>query len=208
MANREMRVRLMQARDHEINWKQNNPVLYDGELAVVYGSGDDPTKARLKVGDGNTAYKDLPFIDNGGSSSETKIVISDIPQQLGVLIYNGSTQMPVWVNYDSDKLIMSGTTAAQDAGSYITLFYPASGYCWDDQSTGAKSVSWEIQPQPISLTTLPIAASMVYTGAPVSPVQDGYSNDLFTISGDMFGVDAGEYTVILTPTKNGVFQED
>lgn len=52
--------RLKHKRDTETNWEQNNLVLLDGEVIFV-----DTTAGALrsKVGDGKTAYTDLPFSD-------------------------------------------------------------------------------------------------------------------------------------------------
>lgn len=43
-------------RDTAENWTKNNPVLSEGEPGFVVGSN------RLKIGDGVTPWKDLPFM--------------------------------------------------------------------------------------------------------------------------------------------------
>lgn len=45
-------------RDTAENWNTNNPILCDGEFGVVTDSADENW---LKVGDGSTAWKQLPF---------------------------------------------------------------------------------------------------------------------------------------------------
>ena len=56
MAKKIIKARLKQRTDTQANWAANNPVLLDGELGLVT---DD--KNLYKVGDGATAWNDLPF---------------------------------------------------------------------------------------------------------------------------------------------------
>ena len=64
MAEREIKVKIQNARDVKSNWERNNPVLLDGEIGVVYDATDDPNQPRLKVGDGTTDYKNLPYFED------------------------------------------------------------------------------------------------------------------------------------------------
>lgn len=48
-------VRLCQRNDIESNWKLSNPILLVGEMAVSTDINN------FKVGDGKTAWKDLPY---------------------------------------------------------------------------------------------------------------------------------------------------
>ena len=54
-------VRMKNLRDTEANWTANNPVLLNGEVVLV-----DTTdgRVRTKIGDGATAYNNLPFGDD------------------------------------------------------------------------------------------------------------------------------------------------
>ena len=66
-------------------WQALNPVLLDGEVIIVAVEG----KLKLKVGDGVTAYNDLPFIDDDVRQAlETKVSASwsaeDADKVLGV----------------------------------------------------------------------------------------------------------------------------
>ena len=55
-----LNIELTSSRDTEANWKANNPVLPEGVWAVV----DMPNGyVRIKVGDGNTSFIDLPYTD-------------------------------------------------------------------------------------------------------------------------------------------------
>lgn len=56
MAKKIIKAHMKQRRDTKANWASVNPVLLDGELGIV---SDDPNL--YKVGDGATAWNDLPF---------------------------------------------------------------------------------------------------------------------------------------------------
>lgn len=49
-----MRARVMNKRDSKENWDTNDPVLLDGEIAIVDGK-------RMKIGNGMNKYSELPF---------------------------------------------------------------------------------------------------------------------------------------------------
>ena len=56
-----LNINLQHRRDTEYNWETSNPVLADGEIIVV----QTPTSGkRLKIGDGVSNYKNLPFSDS------------------------------------------------------------------------------------------------------------------------------------------------
>jgi hypothetical protein len=57
-------IELQHRRDEDTNWESINPTLKDGEIIIVYKDGDK----KLKIGDGKTPYKDLPFIDSALSA--------------------------------------------------------------------------------------------------------------------------------------------
>ena len=52
-------IRLKHKRDTATNWESKNPVLLDGEIVLV----DDNGTLRIKMGDGTTNYKLLPYFD-------------------------------------------------------------------------------------------------------------------------------------------------
>ena len=49
-----VRARVMNKRDSKENWDTNDPVLLDGEIAIVDGK-------RMKIGNGMNKYSELPF---------------------------------------------------------------------------------------------------------------------------------------------------
>lgn len=76
MTEKTIKVHMKQRRDTQANWAAVNPVLYDGELGFV---SDDPNL--YKIGDGETAWNDLPFRGFDGTISQetgsnTKAVMS------------------------------------------------------------------------------------------------------------------------------------
>lgn len=71
-------------------------------------------------------------------------VIQNVPSQSGTLTYDGTSQSPSWSNYNSNIMTIGGETSGTNAGTYTATFTPAVGYCWDDYSTGPKSVTWSI----------------------------------------------------------------
>ena len=64
MATNELDVRISLKRDSASNWSTKNPKLLDGELVVV----NDTAGPRLKVGDGNSNYSTIPFLDAAATS--------------------------------------------------------------------------------------------------------------------------------------------
>lgn len=81
-----------------------------------------------------------------------RVQISSVPSQSGSLTYTGSALTPAWSNYDSTKMTLGGTTTSTNAGTYSATFTPADDYCWSDNTTAAKIVSWTIGKATGSLT--------------------------------------------------------
>lgn len=67
----EIDARIQLKRDIQVNWDTSAYVALDGELIIYepdYNQQNNPngyTYARLKIGDGTTQIKNLPFIDSG-----------------------------------------------------------------------------------------------------------------------------------------------
>ena len=62
---KEIKTVIAMKRDTLENWILNDPMLHDGELAIVWISSEE---VRLKVGDGERSFLDLPYISFGASS--------------------------------------------------------------------------------------------------------------------------------------------
>ena len=49
--------RIQLRRDTSANWASSNPVLLEGELGIEL----DSSRNRIKIGDGSSAWNDLPY---------------------------------------------------------------------------------------------------------------------------------------------------
>lgn len=56
-----LNVRMRQRRDTQENWEKNNPILLNGEIALVDTVSGE---LRMKIGDGANRYSALPFNDD------------------------------------------------------------------------------------------------------------------------------------------------
>ena len=90
MANKIFNTRVKNKRDTEANWTSKNPVLLNGEIAIVDTTSGE---TRFKVGDGTKRYSQLPFqdaatlanyvkttrkINNKALSSDISLTASDV----------------------------------------------------------------------------------------------------------------------------------
>lgn len=71
--------------------------------------------------------------------------ISVVPSTSTVLTYTGTSLSPVWSDYNSEQLTISGTTSAINAGIYTATFTPTKKYKWADGTRGSKTVNWTIE---------------------------------------------------------------
>lgn len=60
MPNKTFNARVQMKRDTSANWTSNNPVLLNGEIAIV---DTDAGEVRFKVGNGTSTYTQLPYTD-------------------------------------------------------------------------------------------------------------------------------------------------
>lgn len=69
-----------------------------------------------------------------------------VPSTTSSFTYTGSSQSPVWTNYDAETLTIGGTYSAVNAGNYSATFTikQSNYYEWSDGTTTAKSVNWSI----------------------------------------------------------------
>lgn len=104
-------------------------------------------KSGFTWSDGTTATKTVTW-------TIKKAVIPVLPSQADKLIYNGSAQSPTWLNYDSNKLTLGGTTSRTNAGSSNATFTPTSNYTWWDGTTSSKTVSWSVSKADLPTPTL------------------------------------------------------
>lgn len=176
---------------------------YDSSKLTISGqtSGVDPGEyiavftptVNYKWADGTTGGKEAVW------TIENKR-ISAVPSQSGSLTYNGNSQSPTWINYDSEKMTVSGDTGT-DAGTYTATFTPKDGYMWNDGTSTSKTASWTINRQ--SINNYPSqSGTLNYTGSSQSPTWNYYDTSKMTISGSTSGTNAGTYTATFTPKSN------
>ena len=127
--------------------------------------------------------------------------IDAVPSQSGVLTFTGAEQAPVWNNYNTAALVMTGETTGTNAGTYTATFTPVEGYKWRDGTTDAKSVTWTIG-RAIIMGIPAQSGSLTYNGSAQSPVWSGHDAAKLTIGGTTSGTNAGSYNATFTPGAN------
>ncbi len=75
MANK-LNVRIVNKKDTEQNWNTNNPVLLDGEIALV----ETADGVRIKVGNGNDNFQALSYVDNAGDFIDRAEIATTMPE--------------------------------------------------------------------------------------------------------------------------------
>lgn len=81
-----------------------------------------------------------------------KAIINSVPQQDGILTYDGSIQTPNWLNYNENQLTISGDTSGTEIGKYNAVFTVKEGYRWSDTDDLVKTVQWEIIEKQVTIT--------------------------------------------------------
>jgi hypothetical protein len=72
----ELNVRIVNKKDTEQNWNTNNPVLLDGEIALV----ETADGVRIKVGNGNDSFQALSYVDNAGDFIDRAEIATTMPE--------------------------------------------------------------------------------------------------------------------------------
>ncbi len=67
--NQQFYSRIKWKKDSANNWEKNNPILLDGEIIIVVMNDNS---LKIKVGDGTSHYKNLPFEFEGASFTGNK----------------------------------------------------------------------------------------------------------------------------------------
>ena len=139
------------------------------------------------------------------------IYINELPSQFGTLTYNGTNQTATFQNYDSNKLTLSGTTNATNAGTYNVTFKPKDLYVWgSDNTQDAKNVQWKIEPlklpKPTASTT-----QFDYTGSTINLNVNNYNSTYINIANGSVtsATNAGNYSVTysLKSTSNTKWED-
>lgn len=149
----------------------------------------------------------ITYSEDGETVTKTLNVSAEIlsiivPTVSGSLVYDGSSQSPDWNGYDPDRMSITGTTSATDAGIYQAIFTLNNkiGTKWADGTTEDKTVSWSISKAVLAYPSQ--NGSLVYNGSSQSPVWNNYDPNKMTIGGVTSGVNAGSYSADFTPKPN------
>lgn len=202
-----------------VNYPQDY-VSADGVLSVV-DSGDYSVTFSV---DGNHCWTDGTF---SPYSIEWKIDKKKLryPHHNDTLVYNGSPQSPNWLYYNEKEIEISRDISGIDAGKYTSRFTPRSNYQWENGETYAVNVDWAIDKyhykypfqaednMPLNPYVIYGNKYLKYNGNEQTPTLwfgNIYNNNIetfnvslyFEVSGDVSAVNAGEYTMMLTPDKN------
>lgn len=91
------------------NWQSVNPILLKGELAVINDTSQPTPTCKIKCGDGQHNFNDLPFICGDGASSGLNILGRNKEYAVGDIAY--SPNLPSWAYLEC---ITAGTTGDTD----------------------------------------------------------------------------------------------
>lgn len=144
-----------------------------------------------------------------------------VPTVSGTLTYNGTSQSPVWIGYDTTKMTIGGQTAGVNAGAYTATFTLKTNYEWTDGTTAAKEIVWNIGKAVPVLTVSPTSveltsdsdtktSAVTYNGDGTLSAQSQSSEiATATISGTTVtikGVSTGDTTVTVNASAGANYQ--
>ena len=177
----------------------------------------------IRLGEYQYAFNFIPTDSNNYATYSDFITIIGVespyiefPTLNNIVEYTGSTTGPT-INYESNKLNISGTTQAVNVGRYEITFTPKNNYVWGDNCTGYAgtqnplTVSWELHTigysgeEYIFKPTLS-SSEYSYTGSNIYPVLENFDSTKMTLSGDYYATKVGTYTFTVKP-KRGYFWE-
>ena len=116
----EIKTRLRLRKDTLANWEQNDPVLLDGELAIVVTNSD----VKIKIGDGVKTFANLDYFETDLSSYYTKSEIdSKLDEKQNIInVYNTLTPEDVELK-DGDFAIVDEAIGSSDKVQKVAYIY-------------------------------------------------------------------------------------
>lgn len=117
-----------------------------------------------------------------------------VPTQKGTLSYTGSAQSPVWEEYYSEKMTMTGQTTGTNVGSYTVTFTPKSGFYWTDGTSTGRSVTWKIDKAKVYIPYIEYS-QFTYSGYATTPTISNFNANIMTLSGQTSETNAGNYSI-------------
>lgn len=140
--------------------------------------------------------------------ADSNIIISAIPSQGAIPNYTGNSITPQWINYENQKITISGETSGVDAKTYTVKFKPIGIYHWADGTQAEKSVTWKINPQ---VAQIPSASTTSFTfdGSAKTLSVNNPNSNASSQTGTVSATNAGNYTVTykLKSTTNYVWSD-
>lgn len=201
MANKIFNTRVKNKRDTEANWTSKNPVLLNGEIAIVDTTSGE---TRFKVGDGTKRYSQLPFqdaatlanyvkttrkINNKALSSDISLTASDVgalpstttalknPHALtftGAVTgsYDGSAAKSVAIPSVDSSLSSTSTNAIQNKAVNTALSGKASTAVATTSANGLMSASDKTKLNGIAIGANKTTVDSVLSTTSTNPVQN------------------------------------
>lgn len=201
MANKIFNTRIKNKRDTEANWTSKNPVLLNGEIAIVDTTSGE---TRFKVGDGTKRYSQLPFqdaatlanyvkttrkINNKALSSDISLTASDVgalpstttalknPHALtftGAVTgsYDGSAAKSVAIPSVDSSLSSTSTNAIQNKAVNTALSGKASTAVATTSANGLMSASDKTKLNGIAIGANKTTVDSALSTTSTNPVQN------------------------------------
>ena len=121
-----LNLRIKNRRDTDANWKSRNPVLLDGELAIVASGDGNP---RLKIGDGVSTYSQLPYkIFDSVAYPVSENVTLSVDNIKNIVLSMGKHTITVPSIYENAQFII------KNISTELTTVKPANGVTIDGSS--------------------------------------------------------------------------
>ena len=118
------------------------------------------------------------------------------------LTYDGTAKTPALLNFNSAALTKSGDISKTAAGNYTIYLTPDSNHCWGDSTYSAKGVNWAVARAKIPTPYVDSSVTLTYNGRAQSPTLVNFNETTAAKSGDISAVNAGTYTLYITPDAN------
>lgn len=184
------------------------------EDVIKYGTwtNTDATIASVENGvitarkKGTTTIK----VSFAGDTKTYEVTVSRIqvekPTVTGTYTYSGEQQTVTLNGYDEELMTASDPNGLL-AGSYTTTvsLNDTTKYEWKDGTDTTLSLEWTISKAKVEVPTLK-ATQYNYTGETVNPLVDGYDETIMNATGDLSGVEIGEYNIVYTLKDNSNYE--
>lgn len=171
-------------------WKNYDPskLLISGETSGI----DAKSYAVTFTPIGNCTWSDDTRTPRRQIWKISKAIIQ-VPAQNGELFYNGDLQSPTLLNFDSNKMILSGDFENKiDAGTYTAYATPTENFTFED-SSGAKPFSWQILKLPLDKPTA-TNTDKIFNGVSQAPTFSDFNSAYIVQTGVDSATNAGDYS--------------